>query len=67
MRSAVITFPMLMSGPSMSGVVPFDPRRMSADLLPRTRRCPPPIEDDSADTLFYLAWVLIFTLTAWQF
>jgi hypothetical protein len=65
MRS--VTFPILM-GTISSGPLPYaDPRRLPADALPRTRRCPPPIEDDWSETLFYLALVLVFTLTSWHF
>jgi hypothetical protein len=45
----------------------IDPRRLSADVLSRTRRCPPPVEDDSGETLWALAWVLLFTLASWHF
>lgn len=75
MRSPVVVFPFLVelhtpapAGAGISGVnVPYDPRRASAEVISRTRRAPPPVEDDSAETLFYLAWVLVFTLTSWHF
>ena len=79
MRNAVhtIVFPILIdrrepapvqAHAGMSGVhYPADPRRMGADQLSRTRRCPPPVEDDSGETLWILAWVLLFTLASWQF
>ena len=74
MRNPVIVFPFLVerfapasAHAGSSAILPFDPRRVSADVLSRTRRCPPPVEDDSAETLFHLAWVLIFTLTSWHF
>jgi hypothetical protein len=52
----------------LSGVhFPVDPRRMSADRLSRTRRCPPPVEDDSGETLWLLSWVLLFTIASWHF
>lgn len=79
MRSAMplVVFPILVdraapvpapSHAGLSGVhYPYDPRRFGADTLSRTRRCPPPVEDDSGETLWYLAWVLIFTWASWSF
>jgi hypothetical protein len=52
----------------LSGVrIAFDPRRVPAETLSRTRRAPPPVEDDSGETLWALAWVLLFTLASWHF
>lgn len=42
-----------------------DPRRLPATALSRTRRCPPPVEDDTGENIFLLAWVLMFTLAVW--
>ena len=79
MRSAMplVVFPILIDrlrpapSPSHAGVsgvsYTYDPRRLDAETLSRTRRCPPPVEDDSAETLWYLAWCLLFTYCAWQF
>ena len=63
-RAATINF--VLTG-VMAGTRPApDPRRLSADALPRTRRCPPPVEDDTGETLWLLAWVCVFTIVMWD-
>lgn len=63
----MVTFPVLMiEVPRLGAVaVPFDPRRQPAETLSRTRRAPPPIEDDTGETLWVLTWVLLFVLAVW--
>jgi hypothetical protein len=39
---------------------PADPYRQPARVLPRVRRAPPPIEDDSREILIGLVFVLAF-------
>lgn len=67
----MVTFPIMIK---VSGLVAIryqpagtwiDPRRIPADNLPRTRRCPPPVEDDTAENIFLLVWVIVFVLAVW--
>jgi len=63
----LVTFPVLMiEAPRMGDIAgPLDPRRQPAGTLSRTRRAPPPVEDDTGETLWVLTWVLLFVLTVW--
>ncbi len=42
-----------------------DPRRLPAAALPRSRRAPPPIEDDSPETIAFLILALLLVLAVW--
>lgn len=41
---------------------PADPRRLAAAVLSRVRRAPPPVEDDTLDTVIYLAFAVVFAV-----
>lgn len=69
----IITFPVLIEArvpthPRIAVVAPRkmpDPRRMTAAELSRTRRAPPPVEDDTIDTYIGLATVIFFLAVIW--
>ena len=63
----LVVSPMMIEAPARIGTVagPADPRRQPAATLSRTRRAPPPIEDDTGETLWVLTWVLLFVLAVW--
>lgn len=76
MRSAahmIISFPVPIAesrSTTMPGVVVgplprIDPRRLSADIVTRTRRAPPPIEDDTVETFIWLGFVIAFLAFVW--